>query len=73
MKDYVTCVPFYNICNGASKHLQALWHLQSDHLGIVLANVMDGFMDLERVIGGELQNSSVQLGILQYLCWNLVH
>lgn len=61
------CVPLDDIRDGASKHLQALRHLESDHRRVVLSHMMDGLVDFERVIWRNLFDSSVQLGIVEDL------
>jgi hypothetical protein len=43
----VFCAPLNYICDSANKHLEALGHLESNHSGIVLTNVMYSFMDLK--------------------------
>lgn len=40
-------LPLDDICNRTGVHEQAFWHLQGHCEGIVLADVVDGFVDLE--------------------------
>jgi hypothetical protein len=42
--------PLNDICDGTCKHLQTLGHLQGNHSGIILSNMMDGLVDLKRII-----------------------
>lgn len=43
----VFCALLDYICDSANKHLEALGHLESNHSGIVLANVMYSFMNFK--------------------------
>ena len=43
--------PLNDVRYRACEHLQTFWHLKCDHGGIVLSNVVNGFMDFKRVIG----------------------
>jgi len=42
--------PFDDIRYGTGKHLETFGHLQSDHLRVILSDVVDSFVYLERVI-----------------------
>jgi hypothetical protein len=46
-----TKVLFDYIRYGARKHLEALWHLQGDHGGVVFADMEYGFMNFKGIIG----------------------
>jgi len=42
--------PLDNVGDSTSKHLEALGHLESYHLCLVLPNEMYGFVDLKRIV-----------------------
>lgn len=42
--------PFDDIRYGTCKHLETFGHLQSDHLRVILSDVVNSFVYLERVI-----------------------
>ena len=46
--------PFDDIRYGTGKHLETFGHLQSDHLRVILSDVVNSFVYLERVIRGQL-------------------
>jgi hypothetical protein len=41
---------FYYICNRTRKHLETFRHLQPYYICIILPDMVDGLVDLERVI-----------------------
>jgi len=55
--------PFDDVRNGTGKHLEAFGHLQGDHLGVILSDMVDSFVYLEGVIRGQLFNGIVELHI----------
>ena len=46
--------PFDDIRYGTGKHLETFGHLQSNHLRVILSDVVNSFVYLERVIRGQL-------------------
>jgi len=42
--------PFDDIGDGTGKHLEAFGHLQSDHLRVILSDMVNGFVYLEGII-----------------------
>ena len=64
--------PFDDVCNGTSEHLQAFGHLQSDHLGVILSDMVDSFVYLEGIIRGQLFNRIVELYIRENVLRDLV-
>lgn len=48
-----------DVCYGTRKHLQALGHLEGNHGRLILPDVMDGFVNLEGVVGWQLFDSIV--------------
>lgn len=64
--------PFDDVRNGTGKHLEAFGHLQGDHLGVILSDVMDSFVYLEGIIRGQLVNGIVELYIGENILRDLV-
>ena len=67
-----TCAPLDDVCYRTGKHLEPFRHLQCNHRSPILSDVVDGFMDLEGVVGGKLFDSSVDLFVLKYFWWYLI-
>ena len=51
--------PFDDIRYSTSKHLETFGHLQSDHLRVILSDVVNSFVYLESVIRGQLLDSII--------------
>ena len=64
--------PFDDVRNGTSKHLQAFRHLQGDHLGVILSDMVNGFVYLEGIIRGQLFNGIVEQYIRENILRDLV-
>lgn len=58
--------------DGAREHEQALRHLEGDSFGIVLLNVVDGFVDFEIVVCGEERDGGVEGFVGEDFGWDLV-
>jgi hypothetical protein len=64
--------PFDDIGDGAGKHLEAFGHLQSDHLRLILSDVVNGFVYLEGIVRGQLLDSIIYLDVRQDFLRDLV-
>ena len=61
----IQCAPLDDICDSASKHLESLRHLESDHGCVILSYMMYGFVNLKRIIWRDLLNSSIKLDVVE--------
>jgi hypothetical protein len=64
--------PFDDVRNGTGKHLEAFGHLQGDHLGIILSDMVDSFVYLEGIIRGQLFNGIIELCIGENILRDLI-
>ena len=64
--------PFDDVRNGTGIHLEAFGHLQGDHLGVILSDMVDSFVYFEGIIRGQLFNGVVELYIRENILWDLV-
>ena len=64
--------PFDDVRNGTGKHLEAFGHLQGDHLGVILSDMVDSFVYLERIIRGQQFDGIVELYIRENILRDLV-
>ena len=74
----VGCAPFDDVGDGARKHQQAFGHLQGYHSCAMFSDVVDGLVDLKRVIRRQLFDGIVQLrvgeDVVRYLvCYDGLH
>jgi hypothetical protein len=64
--------PFDDVRNGTGKHLEAFGHLQGDHFGVILSDMVDSFVYLKGIIRGQLFNGIVELYIRENILRDLV-
>jgi hypothetical protein len=64
--------PFDDIGDGTGKHLETFGHLQSDHLRLILSDVVNGFVYLEGIIRGQLLDGIIYLDVGQNFLRDLV-
>lgn len=69
----ITCAPLDDVCDGACKHLETLWHLESDHVGSILANMVYRLVYFKGVVGGQLRDGLVEKWICEDLFRDLIH
>lgn len=69
----ITCAPLDDVCDCTRKHLETFWHLKSDHVGSILANMVYSLVDFKRVVGWQLLDGLVEEGICEDFFWNLIH
>lgn len=64
--------PLDDVRNGTGKHLEAFGHLQGNHLGVILSDMVDSFVYLKGIIRGQLFNGIVELYIGEDILRDLV-
>jgi len=64
--------PFNDVGDGTGKHLKAFGHLESDHLRVILSDVVNSFVYLERIIRGQLLDGVIYLDVRENLLRDLV-
>lgn len=67
-----TCAPFDNVRDRTCKHLQTLWHLQGDHLRVVLSNMMYSFVYFKGVVRWKLLDCCIELRVVQDILRDLI-
>ena len=68
----ITCAPRDDVYDSTRKHLETLWHLESDHFSSILPNMVYRLVDLKRVVGGQLVDRLIEERICEDFLWNLV-
>lgn len=68
----MSCAPLYDIRDCTSEHLETLWHLQGDHFCVVFPNMVDCFMNLERIMCRQGFDRCIETFVLEDFWGNLV-